>query len=117
MAVVAASIIRFIPYIYLVSPSTSQETKLRLDDGLKPLDAIDLAQRCLTADFMDTPDEVLGQARLVNLVAMAQDWRFMTEDEISAFLARDMLDETGVSAPDVPEEDDPSGAREMDDAA
>lgn len=105
MAVAAGSVIRFVPYIYLVSPSTCQEVKLRLDVGLQPIDALDLAQRCLTATFIDSPAEVLGQARLVNLLAMAEDWRFMTEGEIGAFLSRDVLEEAGIRPPDMPEDD------------
>ena len=105
MAVAVRSIIRFVPYIYLVSPSTCQEVKLRLDVGLQPIDALDLAQRCLTATFIDSPAEVLDQARLVNLLGMAEDWRFMTEGEIGAFLSRDVLEEAGIRPPDMPEDD------------
>ena len=95
MSVAAKSIIRFVPYVFLVSPSTGQELKYRLDDGLHATDASDLVQRCLTAEFTDSAKDLLTQARLVNMIAAAEDWRYMSEDEISAFLKRDALDEGG----------------------
>ena len=101
MPVAAQDIIRYVPYLFLVSPSTAQEVKLRLDRGLHSIDAADLVKRCLDAElFTDAPADVLRQAGLVNLVASAADWRFMTGAEIDAFLARDALEEAGATAPE-----------------
>ena len=105
LTVDAHLIIRFVPYLYLVSPSTGREAKLRVDLGLKAMDAKDMAERCLSDRFIDTPLDVLQQSGRVNLAGSATDWRFMTEPEIDAFLARDALEDAG---PGTEELDEPT---------
>lgn len=87
VTVVASDVIRFIPFIYMVSPSTGREVGLRIAEGLEYEDAMSLMGE-LREPFTDTPHEVLVYLRRHGLVELAADWRFMTAREIAGFISR-----------------------------
>lgn len=106
----AHEVIRLVPYLFLVSPLTGREVKIRISEGLKQPDALDFAGK-LSEDFADTPLEILTYLRRTALLESANDWRFMTEVEIAAFLRRDVNNENGVGEP-APDEVPPDNSNE-----
>lgn len=82
---VANEVLRFVPIVYLISPSTGRRVAVRLQSGLAAEDAADLAGRAQTDEWTDAPLDILHEARLVRLIEHAEDWRFMTPAEIYSF--------------------------------
>lgn len=83
----AKNVIRYVPLVYLLAPSTGRQVAIPLHKGLSAADAEDLANRCETKDFTDGPLDILHALRLVHLIEHADDWRFMTEHEMDVFQA------------------------------
>jgi hypothetical protein len=110
MNVKAHEVIRLVPYLFLVSPMSGREVKIRISEGLKQPDAQDFVGK-LSEDFADTPIEILTYLRRTALLEIASDWRFMTEAEIAAYLRRDVNNENGVGEP-APDEVPPDNSNE-----
>lgn len=84
----AHAVLRYVPIVYLISPSTGKQIAVPMHNGLTADDARDLADRSLKTHFGDTPNDILHELRLVNLIEHAGDWRFMNEQEIDDFKTR-----------------------------
>lgn len=81
----AHNVLRYVPLVYLISPSTGKQIGVAVHKGLVAADAQDLATRSLEDEFSDNPLDILHEMRLVHLIEHAQDWRFMTPPEIEMF--------------------------------
>ncbi|XUP61534.1 hypothetical protein FS819_028775 (plasmid) [Allorhizobium sp. Av2] len=77
----AHDVLRYVPLVYMVSPSTGKRVCVALHNGLSAADAHDLAARSMENEFTDTALDVLHELRLVKLIEHAIDWRFMTDQE------------------------------------
>ncbi|WP_156478051.1 hypothetical protein [Acetobacter malorum] len=93
-----AQLVRFVPYIYLRSDKADRNVKLRLSIGLNTDDVNQLLEK-LPQPFSDTATQALQFYRRSYLLDLADDWRYMTEVEISRFLAADVARENGVAEP------------------
>ncbi|MBS0987431.1 hypothetical protein JK182_01820 [Acetobacter okinawensis] len=96
--VIASDIIRMIPFIYLVSPTTGREVGLRIVESLEYEDAKAMLEE-LSNPFTETPHEVLTFLRRYGLLEFASDWRFMTPREISNFISRQNAKQDGAVIP------------------
>lgn len=98
VTVIASDIIRMIPFIYLVSPTTGREVGLRITESLDYEDA-KVMLGDLNKPFTETPHEVLTFLRRHGLLEFASDWRFMTPREISNFISRQNAKQDGAIIP------------------
>lgn len=81
----AHDVLRYVPLVYMVAPSTGKRVCVALHNGLSAADAHDLAARSMETKFTDSALDVLHELRLVTLIEHAKDWRFMTDDERMEF--------------------------------
>lgn len=77
----AHDVLRYVPLVYMVAPSTGKRICVALHFGLSAADAHDLAGRSMETEFTDSALDVLHELRLVKLIDHATDWRFMTDPE------------------------------------
>ena len=84
----AHNVLRYVPVVYLVSPSSGKQLAVLLHKGLTAVDAQDLASRSIEDHFSDSPLDILHELRIASQIDHATDWRFMTSDEIESFQMR-----------------------------
>lgn len=98
IAPTGAQLVRFVPYIYLRSDKADRNVKLRLSVGLNTDDVNQLLEK-LPQPFSDTAKQALQFYRRTYLLELADDWRYMTELEISRFLVAEVARENGIADP------------------
>lgn len=94
----ASEVVRFVPYIYMKSRKAQREIKIRLSAGLHSDDVAHLLSR-INEGLEETPNQALQALRRQNLLDLADDWQYMTGEEVDRFLARDQALENGVDEP------------------
>lgn len=90
--IMASDIIRFVPVVFLVSPSLGREVALKIAPASKSSDTEVMSQRVMENPMLYDAAGLLAHMGLQKLLHSAPDWRYMTTQEIEECVARNDSD-------------------------
>lgn len=94
--VMAHEIVRFIPYLYVFSPSLERVVKIRIATALRANDATEIIEK-LGSPMAETAVETLKWLGRERLLEEAQDWRYLSGSEVDRYVAVDRANEDGAA--------------------